>query len=97
MKQITEELKFKINLSRAGIKKCKWNEIYDTEDELIKDLFSEKVLTDEDTNLQYKICKGYDFIKGFRKYYQKNGTLTEKQITQLKRLANEIAYHVYCE
>ena len=42
MKPITEELKFKINSSRAGIKKCKWNEIYDTEDELIKDLFSEK-------------------------------------------------------
>ena len=71
-------------------------EFFDTEEELIKDLFSEKVLTDEDTNLQYKICKGYDFIKGFRKYYQKNGTLTEKQLTQLKRLASEIAYHVYC-
>ena len=97
MKQLTEELKFKINLSRAGIEKCKWNEIYDTEDELIKDLFSEKVLTDEDTDLQYKICKGYEYIKSFRKCYQKNGTITEKQITQLKRLANEIAYHVYCE
>lgn len=97
MKPITEELKFKINSSRAGIKKCKWNEIYDTEDELIKDLFSEKVLTDEDTSLQYKICKGYEFIKGLRKYYQKNGIFTEKQIMQLKRLASEIAYHVYCE
>ena len=97
MKPITEELKFKINSSRAGLSSCKWNEIYDTEEELIKDLFSEKVLTDEDTNLQYKICKGYDFIKGFRKYYQKNGTLTEKQLTQLKRLASEIAYNVYCE
>ena len=97
MKQITEELKFKINSSRAGIKKCKWNEIYDTEDELIKDLFSEKVLTDEDTDLQYKIWKGYEYIKSFRKYYQKKGTLTEKQLMQLKRLASEIAYHVYCE
>ena len=77
--------------------KCKWDEIYDTEQELINDLFSEKILTDEDTNFQYKICKGYDFIKGFRKYYKKNGTLTEKQLTQLKRLASEIAYHVYCE
>ena len=97
MKQITEELKSKINLSRAGLKKCKWDEIYDTEQELINDLFSEKILTDEDTNFQYKICKGYDFIKGFKKYYKKNGTLTEKQLTQLKRLASEIAYHVYCE
>ena len=97
MKQLTEELKFKINSSRAGIKKCKWDEIYDTEEELINDLFSEKVLTDEDTSLMYKVCKGYEFIKGFRKYYKKNGSLTEKQMTQLKRLASEIAYHVYCE
>ena len=97
MKQLTEELKFKINSSRAGIKKCKWNEIYDTEEELIDDLFSEKVLTDEDTSLMCKVCKGYEFVKGFRKYYQTNGTLTEKQMTQLKRLASEIAFHIYCE
>ena len=97
MKQITEELKFKINLSRVGLKKCKWDEIYDTEEELIDDLFSEKVLTDEDTSIMHKVCKGYEFIKGFRTYYKKNGSLTEKQMTQLKRLASEIAYHVYCE
>ena len=97
MKQITEELKFKINLSRSGLKKCKWDEIYDTEEELIDDLFSEKVLTDEDTSIMCKVCNGYEFIKGFRKYYNKNGSLTEKQMTQLKRLASEIAYHVYCE
>ena len=97
MKQITEELKFKINLSISGLKKCKWDEIYDTEEELIDDLFSEKVLTDEDTSLMCKVCKGYEFIKEFRKYYNKNGSLTEKQMTQLKRLASEIAYHVYCE
>ena len=97
MKHITEELKFEINLSRQGHKKCEWDKIYDTEEELIDDLFSEKVLTDEDTSLMYKVCKGYEFIKGFRKYYKKNGSLTEKQMTQLKRLASEIAYHVYCE
>lgn len=97
MKEITKELKYKLHLSRIGLKKCSWNEIYDKEDEIIKDLFSEKVLTDEDTTLPYKICKGYDYIKSFRKYYQKNGTLTEKQLTQLKRLASEIAYHIYCE
>ena len=97
MKEMTEDLKFKINASRTGLKPCKWDDIYDTEEELINDLFSEKVITDEDTSLMYKVCKGYEFIKGFRKYYQKNGTLTEKQMTQLKRLASEIAYHVYCE
>lgn len=97
MKPITKELKWKINASRTGLKSCKWNEIYDTEDELIIDMFSEKVLTDEDTSLAYKMCRGYEFVKSFRKYYKKNGCLTERQMTQLKRLASEIAYHVYCE
>ena len=97
MKQLTRDLLYKISLSREGLQTCRWNEIYDTEEELIKDLFSEKILTDEDTSLNYKICRGYKFIKGFRKYYKKNKTLTEKQMIQLKRLAGEIAYHVYCE
>lgn len=97
MKQITDELKFKLRKSQAGLEKCNWNEIYDTEEELIQDLFNEKVYTDEDNVPMYRWCKGYEFIKGFRKYYQKNGTLTEKQMTQLKRLASEIAYRVYCD
>ena len=58
---------------------------------------AEKILTDEDTSSITKLCKGYEYIKSFRKYYQKTGCLTEKQITQLKRLAPEIAYHVYIE
>ena len=56
-----------------------------------------KILTDEDTSLSYKWCKGYEYIKGFRKYYQKNKTLTEKQMLQLKRLAFEIAFRIYVE
>ena len=97
MKLITDDLKSKIISSRAGLRKCRWDEIYDTEEELVKDLFNEKVLTDEDTAMAYKLCRGYEFIKSFRAYYRKNRNLTEKQMTQLKRLASEIAYHVYCE
>lgn len=97
MKQITEELKHKLHISRAGLKKCSWNDIFDTEEELIKALFNEKIYTDEDNVPLYKICKGYDYIKSFRRYYNKNGKLTESQIRQLKRLASEIAYHIYCD
>lgn len=97
MKEITKELKFKIQSSRVGLKPCKWNEIYDTEEELIQDLFHKKILTDEDTMQPHKLCKGYEYIKGFRKYYNQNKTLTDRQMTQLKRLASEIAYHIYCE
>jgi len=97
MKQITDDLKSKIISSRAGLRKCRWDEIYDTEEELINDLFSEKVLTDKETSLRYKLCRGYEYIRSFRTYYLTNKKLTEKQLIQLKRLASEIAYHVYCE
>ena len=95
MKEITEELKTKIRKSHAGIssKSLSWNSIYDTEEELINDMFSEKVITE---GMAYNLCSGYEYIKGFRKYFSKNGELTEKQIKQLKRLAAEIAFCVYC-
>lgn len=98
MKELTETLRNKIihTYNNVGITTCKWNDIYDTEEELIKDLFNEKVLTDEDTSISYKLCKGYEYIKSFRKFYNKNTYLTPKQIKQLKRLAYAIAYNIYC-
>lgn len=35
MKPITPELKSKLIQSNAGLKKVKWNEIFDTEEELV--------------------------------------------------------------
>ncbi len=98
MKEMNTTLKNKIAVAyyETGIITCKWNDIYDTEEELIKDLFNEKILTDEDTSISYKICKGYEYIKSFRKFYNKNTYLTPKQIKQLKRLAYAIAYNIYC-
>lgn len=96
MKTLTDKLISKLHSSHAGIEKVSWNMVYDTEEELIKDLFHEKVYTNEDPVPMNKWCKGYEYIKGFRKYYQKHGALTEKQMTQLKRLASEIAYRIYC-
>lgn len=98
MKEINTTLKNKITSAYYGTEKatCKWKDIYDTEEELIKDLFNGKVLTDEDTSISYKICKGYEYIKSFRKFYNKNTYLTPKQISQLKRLAYAIAYNIYC-
>lgn len=96
MKEISEELKNNLRKSRCGLKKVSWNSIYDSEDELLRDLFHEKVIVDNDAP-HYKICRGYEYIKGFRNYYKKNGCLSEKQMTQLKRLASEIAYQIYCE
>ena len=98
MKQITENLLFEIQKSHAGInsKPCKWDSIFDTEEELLEALFSEKVYTDEDNVSMKHWYKGYEYIKSFRKYYKTNGKLTDGQMKQLKRLAYEIAYHIYC-
>ena len=59
MKEMNTTLKNKIASAyyETGITTCKWNDIYDTEEELIKDLFNEKVLTDEDTSFFIKFVK----------------------------------------
>ena len=98
MKEITQEIRFQIEKSHNGInnKPCKWDSIFDSEEELVQALFHEKVYTDENNVPMRKWCKGYEYIKGFRRYYKKNGNLTDAQMRQLKRLAHEIAYAIYC-
>lgn len=100
MKNITEELKHKIwrSHSGGGTERVKWDSIFDTEQELIEAMFHEKVYTDtyEDGVPYCQLCKGYEYIKSFRKYYTKNGRLTDNQMRQLKRLAVQIAYSIYC-
>ena len=44
MKPITPELKSKLIQSNAGLRKVKWNEIFDTEEELVTAMFNEKVI-----------------------------------------------------
>lgn len=71
----------------------KWNELYNNEQELIEEM----LLTKSDpqiTPLPY-LVKGYEYINGFKKYYKEHGALTEKQLTQLKRLASAIYNHLH--
>lgn len=68
----------------------KWNELYKTEQELIDDMM--KCKTQEFNPLNN--VKGYVYVDGFKKYYTNHGKLTEKQMTQLKRLASAIHFHV---
>ena len=90
MKNITDFLIQKLNLSHCGLARFSWNELYDTEDELIHDMFNDKIHTEG-----LSTCRGYGYIKSFRAYYNVHNNLTEKQIRQLKRLAGEIAYNIY--
>ena len=92
MKNITDSIIQKLNLHHCGLVKFSWNELYDTEEELIHDMFNEKIHTDGLSK-----CKGYEYIKSFRTYHNAHNNLTEKQIKQLKRLAGEIAYILYAE
>lgn len=71
----------------------KWTDLYNNEQELIDDMML--TYTDENTVYYYKLCKGYVYLNSFKKYYQKNGCLTEKQMTQLKRLAKEVHKNVH--
>ena len=92
MKNITDSLIQKLNLSHCGLAKFSWNELYDTEDELIHDMFNDKIHTEG-----LSTCRGYGYIKSFRAYYNIHNNFTEKQIRQFKRLAGEIAYNIYAK
>lgn len=94
MKTVDTNLIAKLNKSRAGLAKVSWNEIFETEEELIQAMFDEHIIV-ENAPL-HKLCRGYEYIKSFRQYYSKNNILTEAQLRQLKRLASEIAYQIYC-
>ena len=83
----------KVELSVSGIKKCAWNQVYDSEEELISDMM--KVDTSENLP-SYKMVKGYAFIQSFQRQIQNGKTLSEKQMVQLKRLACNIAHNLYC-
>lgn len=69
-----------------------WTEFYNTEEELVADML--KCKSDEKKYNLYALVKGYAYVEGFKRYYAKNGKLTEKQMIQLKRLAGNIKYNV---
>lgn len=78
----------KVREQYVGINHVKWNEIYDTEEELIADMLS------VDCEKRNPI-RGYAYIQSFQKWIHAGRELTAKQITQTKRLAGNIAYDLY--
>ena len=71
----------------------RWYELYTSEDALIKDMLLTK--SDPKTEAYGQLVRGYEYINGFKKYYKEHGTLTDKQMTQLKRLASSIYNNVH--
>lgn len=70
-----------------------WTDFYETEEELLQDMLL--TVSDEKNAYYYQLVKGYDYIESFKRYFRKNGRLTEKQMTQLKRLAGEVYKNVH--
>lgn len=71
----------------------KWNELYTSEQALIDDMLITK--SDPKVVPYGQLVKGYEYVNGFKKYYNEHGTLTDKQMTQLKRLASSIYNNVH--
>lgn len=72
---------------------AKWTDYYKSEQELIDDMLLTK--SDSSKCYYYQLVKGYEFIEGFKKYYAKNKCLTDKQMTQLKRMAWSVYANVH--
>ena len=90
MKTINDALRIKIESSRRGVKTLKWSEIYDNENELLSDLLKLNFKC-----YNYQLPRGYVYLQSFQEQVNNGKILTEKQMTQLKRLASSIAYTLY--
>ena len=78
-----------VAISKIALNGAKWNELFDNEVELINAMF----LCDTNGNY-YERCRGYEYLESFKRYYNKNGSLSPKQLTQLKRLASAMYIHL---
>lgn len=68
--------------------KKNWNKYFPTEQDLLNALM---VLNASENQYPYLVPCGYIYLQSFQKRIRSGKELTEKQMTQLKRLAYEIA------
>ena len=70
--------------------KVKWDEMFDSVEELVESVKSIDVARFQDMG-----CKGYSYIEGFQRTLNSGNDLSKPQVTQLKRLAKEVyKYHM---
>lgn len=70
------------------LNKCRWSDLYKTEQEIIDDLKS--IYVPKSRTPLGNCFKGYQFIYSFVLKLQNGQELTDKQLTQAKRLALEV-------
>lgn len=71
-----------------SLKKLSWDKLFDSEEELVEAMMGCPV--ERTASRHGLVPKGYEYIAGFQRYYAKNRCLTDKQMTQLKRLAKSV-------
>ena len=64
-----------------------WDQLFDSEQELINNMMKCETV-------RGLVPKGYEYLDIFKWCYKKNGRLTERQLTQLKRLAAPVYAYV---
>jgi len=79
-------------MTKGGIKKVKWTDIYSSEDEIIEDLKKVEIPVNEEPPFagMTPMFRGYQYIYSFSKRLQGGKELTPNQMKQAKRLALEI-------
>lgn len=88
MKPIKEIVE-KLNSQHSG--SIKWTDIYDNEEELGNDLLHITI-----RKTYPNPTKGYEYLSSFQNRLKAGNSLTDKQMTMLKRLAYVVAYEKYC-
>ena len=84
--RICREIEYKY---KSSIRQVHWNEVYNTEEEIVQDLMKIVIPNNRAAPPPYTFG-GYEPIYSFAYYVQRGWKLSEAQIRQCKRLATEI-------
>lgn len=89
--KIKENVMCKLDSNRNGFNKLRFDDLYDSVEECIGEL-----INTDDKIIENK-CRGYVYMLSFKKQLKQGKTLSDKQITQLKRISAEIARGYYLQ
>ncbi len=87
----TVEMQNKLWKNKVGTARIKWDEIFDSEEELVETIRTMKVY-----DKGFNPTSGYEYLISFQNRLLKGIPLTDKQMVQAKRLAPSIAFEVLC-
>lgn len=91
--RLTNEMIEKLNNKYVSnyTERIKWADIYDSEEELVNDLLHITIRKTYPNPTQ-----GYEYLSSFQNRLKSGNSLTDKQMTMLKRLAYVVAYERHC-